>query len=216
VPLESSQHPESSDSPFLRPTSPRLPDILTDGAIHLMGTVGVDQFSIRGLARWMGVTPSRLLDTASRTRLVEIIAITFGDRWLDWTVATHGSESPLRLPTTPDELLAVRTRAALEQLAEAERLRGRPEPSHQLDYLDTQERLQLERRLRTLAPSCCAPDDDEVRATMAVLAGLRSALAAQPARMTPMLAERVAAELTRAVTSHRRDCADHEQQTLAS
>lgn len=194
------------DSPFSKPTSPRLPDIVTDGAIHLLGTVGVDQFSIRRLAKWMGVTPSRLLDVFTRARLVEIIVITFSDRWLEWAAATHDMDAPLRLPVTPDERLGVRTRTALEQLAEAERLRGNRDPSRQFEFLDSQERMLLGARLARLSPPCCRPDDDEIRAAMALLAGLRSGLAAEPPRLTLSLAGGVMTQFATAITIHRTDC----------
>jgi hypothetical protein len=193
------------DSPFTRDSSPRLPDIVTDGAVHLIGSAGVDRFSIRSIARWMRVTPSRLLDVYSRARLLEIIAIEFGNRWLEWTLADEEG-SLLRLPESPDERLGVCVRTALEQLAESERHRGKPEPSNQFDYLDNQERAHLEMRMRGLSPTCCPPDDHEVRAAMAVIAGLRVAVAHDPARLDLEVARRVLSGLARSSRDHRRDC----------
>ena len=171
------------DSPFLRMDDPRLPEILTDAAIHVLGSGGIDRFSVRALARWMKVTPAAVLNDFSRARVLELIIIAFEKRWLAWSgsepqYGPSPAEVPLRLPVTPDECLGVRVHAALQQLAEAERLRDNPAPTTHLERLRDEELALL--RFRMERPDrCCAwmIDDHAVAATLAAVQGLRLALA---------------------------------------
>ena len=55
-----------TSNPFLRPDDCRYEEILTDAAVHVLATTGVDRFSVAAMARWMKVTP---LATRCRRRL---------------------------------------------------------------------------------------------------------------------------------------------------
>ena len=195
------------DSPFLRPTDPRLAEIVTDGAVHILAGHGVDRFSIRAIARWMRVTPAYLLNDFSRARLVEIILITFGDRWIQWCGAeTAPNGVGLRLPETPDECAGVRVRAALEQLADAEWLRGNPLPAHQVSDMAAREASLLAHRMHAASPPCCAPGRDEVIGVQALLHGLRQQMASPESPMPLDRARSVLDSATAGLTSHRPGC----------
>ncbi len=199
------------DTPFLRPYDASFTETVTDGAVNILGSAGVDRFSVRALARWMRVHPSTLLGEYTRARLLEIIVITFADRWLRWSEASAGAESAgLRLPATPDERLGVRVRLGLEQLAESERLRDEVGPSFQLDWLRDRERELLTHRMRSMAPTCCPPVDDEVVSVLALIDGLRQVLSLEQASgtdgVTTSRAIAIAASHLRTVTAHRVDC----------
>ena len=62
-----------STSPFLTPDNPDLVEVLTDAAVEVLRTRGVDRFSVSALARWMKVTPEAVLNVHSRSRVVEIV-----------------------------------------------------------------------------------------------------------------------------------------------
>jgi hypothetical protein len=178
------------DSPFLRMDDARLPEILTDAAINVLGSGGIDRFSVRALARWMKVSPPAVLNDFSRARVLELIIISFEKRWLAWS----GSEPifgpapaavPLRLPATPDECLGVRVYSGLQQLAEAERLRDNPGPTTHLERLRDEELVLLRFRLEPPDRCCtCLIDDQAVAATLAMVQGLRLALADRSPVMT--------------------------------
>ena len=195
------------ESPFLRPYDPRLAEIVTDAAVHILGGQGVDRFSIRGIARWMRVTPAYLLNDFSRARLVEIIAITFGDRWIDWCAGeTTPGTAGFRLPETPDECLGVRVWSALEQLAEAEWLRDNPAPTFQIGCAVEQEAELLALRLRMSAPECCPPVDAEVSGVQALLGGLRVQLARRERPMELTTAQTVLGGATCGLLRHHLGC----------
>ena len=172
------------DSPFLRSDHAGYAEILTDGTIHILGAAGIDRWSVRGLARWMKVTPSALLNGYTRARVLEIVIISFERRWLAWSASDSmfgpsPADVPLRLPDTEDEKLGVLVHTSLQQLAEAERLRGNPAPTAHLARLRREEDALLRHRLGQLADrlEVSPPDDPVVSSTMALVTGLRVALA---------------------------------------
>ena len=172
------------DSPFLRPDHPDYPEVLTDATLHLLGARGIDRWSVRGLARWMRVTPAAVLNDYSRCRVLEIVIICFERRWLAWSAseALHGPAPtglPVRLPQTEDEKLGVRVHGALQQLAEAEQLRGNLAPAVHLTRLRREEQELLRLRLRQLAglKGYHPPSEAAVSSTMALVTGLRLTLA---------------------------------------
>jgi AcrR family transcriptional regulator len=196
------------DNPFMRPFDPGIPEIVTDAAVHILASQGVDRFSVRAIARWMRVTPAYLLNDYSRSRLLEIILISFADRWIEWSGADSASGVVgMRLPQTPDELDGVRVRGALEDLADAEWLRLHPAPSFQVASLHARELDQLTATLRSQAPGCCPPSDHEVSAMLALLAGLRGRLAARPPVLDLGAAEHLLDLAIRELGSHQGGCA---------
>ena len=195
------------DSPFLRPYDAGLAEVVTDAAVHILAGHGVDRFSIRAIARWMRVTPAYLLNDFSRARLLEIIVITFGDRWLGWCGAemAPGTLGP-KLPETPDERVGVRVRMALEQLAEAEALRDNPAPFFQVQFMVQRELEMLTTRLASLAPTCCPPLPDEVDGLHALVVGLRLGLASRERSMDVASAKALLSSAADGLTRHRRGC----------
>ena len=185
------------DSPFLRPDDRDYAEILTDATIHVLGAQGVDRWSVRAVARWMKVTPAAVLNDYSRRRVLEIVIICFERRWLAWAAAEtmYGpspTDTPLRLPATPDEHLGVRVLSSLQLLAESERLRGNPAPAVHLGRLRKEEQVLLRHRVSLLAERLGTPmpAEEAVTATLALVTGLRLALAdPSPAITYPVACE---------------------------
>jgi hypothetical protein len=177
--------------PFLRPDHRDYSEILTDGTIQVLGAHGIDRWSVRALARWMRVVPATLLNDYSRARVLAIVIICFERRWLAWSGSEpmYGSSPthvPLRLPESEDEHLGVRVLTSLQLLAEAERLRGNGAPTTHLHRLRKEEEALLRHRLRILAErhGSAMPSEPAVTATMALITGLRLALAEPTAPIT--------------------------------
>jgi hypothetical protein len=192
------------ESPFLRPDHRDYAEILTDATVHVLGARGIDRWSVRALARWMKVVPASVLNDYSRARVLAIVIICFERRWLAWSGSEplHGPSPtalPLRLPETEDERLGVRVLTSLQQLAEAERLRGNGAPTAHLDRLRREEAELLRHRLGVLAERRGSPPPvaAALTATMALITGLRLALAeATPPPTYPQACELVAAHIT--------------------
>jgi hypothetical protein len=172
------------DSPFLRLDDPGIPAVLTDATVNVLGARGIDRFSVRALARWMKTTPAAVLNNYSRARVLEIVIITFERRWLEWSgsepmYGPNPAQVPLRLPATPDECLGVRVHSALQQLAEAERLRDHPASTAHLERLRDEELELLRFRLEGQRADCCQERfaERDVLGIMAMVTGLRLALA---------------------------------------
>jgi len=179
-----------SSSPFLLPDHPDYAEILTDGAVHVLETRGVDRFSVAAIARWMKVTPVAVNNHYSRARLLDVVTIRFAQRWLRWTVGypfwlRSDHPCPLRLPSTAEERHGVVVLQALGELARGERVMGNPLPMHRIAQLRKDEAELLASRVSALnASDVYRPvAEDRLSALMALLSGLRSALADDPPRL---------------------------------
>jgi hypothetical protein len=176
-----------SQSPFLRPEHRDYPEILTDAAVHVLETTGVDRFSVAAMARWMKVTPEAIHNYYSRARVLDLVTICFSRRWLQWSVRDvrwlqAAPPCPLLLPSTPEERHGVRVLQALTELARGERVRGNPLPATRLSNLRSAERELLASRVTQLkATDIYEPVADiDLAGLMALLYGLRSGLAEDP------------------------------------
>jgi AcrR family transcriptional regulator len=176
-----------SQSPFLLPDHRDYVEILTDGAVHVLETTGVDRFSVAAIARWMKVSPEAIHNHYSRARVLDVVTIRFSRRWLHWSVgdprwlqATH--PCPLRLPRTAEERHGVVVFHAFRELARGERVRGNPLPMLRLAKLREDEQELLGSRVTELSSADIYTPvaDVELRSLSALLAGLRSALAEDP------------------------------------
>ena len=184
------------DEPFLRMDDPRLPEILTDATWEVLARSGLTAWSVAALARWMKVTPEAIYKQHSRSRVVELVVICFVRRWHQWAALEFQWDSPLRLPATEHERHAVVVRAALEELARGEAVRGNPLPARQFEGLRTDEFALLAQRLEHLATQANADrigrqvlsgstvSESDVQAVMAMISGLRHALAQTPTTLT--------------------------------
>jgi len=201
-----------SSSPFLIPDHRQYAEILTDAAVHVLETRGVDRFSVAALARWMKVTPVAINNHYSRARVIELITICFCRRWLHWSFsdarwvrASH--PCPALLPRTPEERHGVRVLQALTELAHCEAVQGHPLPQQHLARMREEEREMLESRLTQLAPDRIyrpVPARD-MRGLMSLLWGLRQALVEEPRRLLWDEACQLFAEAARAVASSEPD-----------
>jgi hypothetical protein len=193
------------DEPFLRMDDPRLSEILTDATWHVLACHGLTEWSVAALARWMKVTPEAVYKQYSRSRVVDLVVITFVRRWHQWAALEFQWDSPLRLPATEHERHAVVVRAALEELARGEAVRGNPIPAHQFERLRADELELLAQRLDHLVTQATADrmgrqvtpgsivSESDVYAAMAMISGLRHALA----QNAPALTHSEAVELIR-------------------
>ncbi len=141
--------------PFTRPDSASLNDMLTDAAVARLAEGGAELLTLQSVAAWLGLTRQALsqrLDDPNgpRRRMIQLIVLTFGERWLTWVGPgpIHGDldRPPVRLPATPDEIHAVRVWTALTELARSEAARGNPHPLTALTRVRDEERA-LVRRL---------------------------------------------------------------------
>jgi hypothetical protein len=180
-----------TSNPFLRPDDCRYEEILTDAAVHVLETTGVDRFSVAAMARWMKVTPVAVNNHYSRARVLDLVTICFSRRWLGWSVsdprwlqAEH--PCPLQLPRTAEERHGVVVLQAIGELARGERVRGNPLPALRLAGLRADEREMLGSRLTQLNPADIYTPvaDDELRGLTAVLTGLRTGLAQDPPELS--------------------------------
>ena len=173
-----------SQSPFLLPDHVDYAEILTDAAVHVLETTGVDRFSVAAMARWMKVAPEAIHNRYSRARVLDVVMICFARRWLRWSVgdarwlqADH--PCPLRLPRTAEDRHGVVVLQALTELARGERVLGNPLPGFRLAQLRKDEAELLDDRVTQLnsADIYTPIADVELRGLMALLTGLRSGLA---------------------------------------
>jgi hypothetical protein len=193
------------DQPFLRMDDPQLPEILTDATWEVLARHGLTEWSVAALARWMKVTPEAVYKQHRRSRVVELVVICFVRRWHQWAALEFPWDSPLRLPATEHERHAVVVRAALEELARGEAVRGNPLPARQFELLRADELALLAQRLDHLVTQANADrmgrqvlpgrkvSESDVHAVMAVIGGLRHALTQRP----PALTHSEAVELVR-------------------
>lgn len=162
--------------PFLRLDAPEPGEILTDAFVQVLGECGLDRFSVGALARWMKVTPAAVLKANTRSEVVRIVAVTFGERWLDWVSPRLDDPLPARLPRTDDELQGVRVWHALAELARGEALAGRHRPEAALSEVRRIERRLLEEDLAARIRR--TPTAEETTRIAATVVGLRQLLAA--------------------------------------
>ena len=199
-------------SPFLRPDHREYAEILTDAAVHVLETTGVDRFSVAAMARWMKVSPEAIHNHYSRARVLDMVTICFSRRWLHWSVsdarwlqAAH--PCPLRLPRTAEERHGFVVLQAIGELARGERVRGNPLPALRLVDLRKDEREMLGSRLAQLhsADVYTPVADVELRGLNAQLNGLRSALAEDPLALSWEAACEQFARAASAVAGSERD-----------
>lgn len=188
-------HPE--DEPFLRPYASSTADMLTDAAVNLLRTRGVDTLSVGALARAINVSPQAVLKDYPRARVIELLCIGFGRRWEAWTGPDLAHDLPTRLPRIEGERHGVRVHRALLELARAEQVRGRPSPCLMLAGLLEREQSALRYELRQL--SSRRVTDDELAQVHALVTGLRLALTDGPDEERTMTWERAVAVLRRHV-----------------
>jgi len=186
-------HPE--DEPFLRPAALRTVDLLTEAAVNLLRTEGVDALSVGALARAINVTPQAVLKDYPRARVIELICIGFGDRWQSWACPDRKHDLPARLPRIAGERHGVQVMRALMELARGEQVRGRPTAALFLAGVAQRERDTLGAELDRICDRRVT--DDELARVHALVTGLRLALVDGPSEDERHLTWEVAADLLR-------------------
>lgn len=168
--------------PFLRPDSADYVDILTDMAVDLLREHGVSRLSVGALARRMNMSPQAVLNSYPRARVVELICIGFGRRWIEWTRPDRSTGLPTTLPRTPDEIHGVRVHLALSELVRGEHAEGRPDASAKLVGFHNEEGW----RLRHAVEEVCdrPPTDHQTELTLTLVTGLRLRLATAGTTLT--------------------------------
>ena len=180
----------SSESPFLLPDHLDYAEVVTDAAVHVLETHGVDRFSVSAMARWMKVSPEAVLNAYSRSRVIEVVTICFCRRFLRWSLSDldwiKSPTCPLRLPETSVERHGIRVLRALEELAEGERVRGHPLPAQHLARLREDEAEALRSRLAQVSPvQFYQPvSEPDLRGLISLVRGLRTSLIDDPPRLT--------------------------------
>lgn len=173
---------EDSDPWFLRPWSCDRADVLTDAAVELIAVGGTPALTMRGIAAQTRMSPSWLTDRFSnRTRMLAIIASSFGQRWVTWI----GSRLPhlgmvALVPATDEEIVANRVWLALIELGRVEPVVGWRVASVRRD-----ERALVTHRLG------CRPGDPVLDEVMAMVDGLRAGMADPERPLHPMRARAI-------------------------
>lgn len=181
--------------PFARPDSADLGDMLADGAVAVLAERGLERFSIAAVARWVGWTPPVLYQRfpgplGTRRRVLQVIVLVLGRRWLQWSCARLLLETPeLRLPADELERRAVRLWAAVRELARGEQATGNPHPEEGLDRLREEEAAMVAAELGRWCGRRLAVAD--VIGVIALADGLRTELAAPIARVDLDTAQRI-------------------------
>lgn len=167
--------------PFKRLDSPALSDMLTDGAVDVLAERGLDRFSIGAVARRMDMSPQAVSNRfpsseGGRPRVLQLITVTFGKRWLAWVTPGLAAEPPMiRLPENDAERHGVRVWLALAELARGERARGNTGLESAVGWVRSREREDLAVSLEQWTGSRIPPD--EVMSIVVLVEGLRAELA---------------------------------------
>jgi AcrR family transcriptional regulator len=183
------------DEPFLRPAALHTADRLTEAAVNLLRTEGVDALSVGALARAINVTPQAVLKDYPRARVIELICMVFGQRWESWAGPDREHDLPARLPRIPGERHGVQVLRALVELARGEEMRGRPAPAAILAGAVERERDRLGAELDRISDRRVS--DDELARVHALVTGLRLALVDDPSEHERHLTWEAAAALLR-------------------
>jgi phosphoribosyl-AMP cyclohydrolase len=172
------------DDPFLRPDAVDHREFVTDAAIEVLRVDGLAGFSVRAMARWMGITSPALTHRfGSRARLLQIVLTTYTKRWLGWAGWPDSADPcPARLPETPIELHALRVWLALHEVVSGHSRAGDSGLEASLAWARQEERELLGRELNARLDR--RSTDAEVDTTYALVEGLRCALAVPAPTLT--------------------------------
>jgi AcrR family transcriptional regulator len=184
-------HYFDDDEPFVRPYAFGDADMLTNAAIRLLADHGIDSFSVAVLARAINLTPQAVLNRYPRHRVVELLCLTFSQRWLTWATRDRIDELPARLPRTDSERHGVLVHRALHELARGEAAQGRTDAQAVLIGTAEEELGALADEVGQVAERWVSTD--EVAPLHALITGLRLVLADPE----PQLTWEQAAELLR-------------------
>jgi hypothetical protein len=176
-------NPWLQQTPFQTWSSHRPADIWTDAVFQFLHSHGIHTFSVSALARELRVTPAAVLQRQSRRDLLSDVVLTFGARWLWWSLQPSYAEPiPGRLPSTDHELHAVRVWQALCEVARGAAAAGDPELLEHVRWVRTEESAQVGFALDRLLDR--PPEQSELDLTLVLLDGLRRELAAPDPRIT--------------------------------
>lgn len=179
-------------SAFLNPESPFAADRLTDAAVVVLRTGGVERLTLGAVAREMGVSAQAAHQLAgSRAEFLEQIVRTFLDRWWRWYVDPRASGIPVRMPTDDDEIEGLRVFRSLAELSAGEHRAGRSG----IAALFAAHRHRQRDRIQYLARRRNMPiADDELDHLEALMDGLAIALLRPEDPITPQRAARLLRE----------------------
>jgi AcrR family transcriptional regulator len=167
---------------FLTPWSCDQPDILTDAAFELIAEGGTPALTMRAIAGRTGMSPSWLTDRfTNRARMLAIIAQVFGDRWIAWIQARLPERGALALlPSSDEEVVATRVWLALVELGRIEQgVAWRMAALRRADQAFVANLLG------------CRSDDLKVDEVIAVVDGLRAAIADPELPLRPRRAQTI-------------------------
>lgn len=174
--------------PFTNPNSADLGEILTDSAVRLLRRGGVLELSVSAMARDLRMSKQALNERFASTygprrRILQIIFLTFGQRWTAWVGYPLGTSPPqLRLPESDDEVTGVRAWFALNELARSEAHVGNRHPTDALASFRADEADLTSAALRRWAGA--APSATQLFTLTCLADGMRHELAAPAPRLT--------------------------------
>ncbi len=191
--------------PFLRLDSASEADMLADAAHHVLLERGVARFSVRALARWIGVTGPALTqrwggEVGARTRILRLAVSAYGARWLLWSRGPLIKDDPsLSLPLCAEEIDGVRVWLSLEELARSEHAAGDPVLATMTAQVRAEERAEVRHMVRSA-------DGEPISATAATaICALAAGLRAELIAPDPALDAAPAALLLRATIAAARE-----------
>lgn len=186
------------DNPFTRLDSASWDDLLTDAALRVLAEDGLLGLSVRAIAARIGITGPALTqrwkgDRGARARILQIVVLTFGERWHYWSRGPLLDSPPtLSLPRTEDEREGVRAWLAFHELARSEQASGNPHIATAVAHTDQLERDQVWDKARG-ADGRPLPEPSIV-GLCALAEGLRVALVAPTPAIGVDSAERLLSE----------------------
>lgn len=186
--------------PFTLPDSADIGELLTNSAVRLLRRGGLQEFSVSAMARDLDMSRQALNDRfaakyGARRRVLQLVVLTFGDRWLAWASGPLGADPPtIRLPEHQDEVTGVRVWAALHELARGEAHVGNPHLSDALAHIRAEEADLTSDALRRWTG--VAPNTTQLYTLLSLADGMRRELALPSPRLSPAGATAV---MTRAV-----------------
>lgn len=139
--------------PFLRPDSASLADTVADAAVEVLTDGGVERFTISAIAARLGVTRQAVTErwggpAGARRRIIQVVTVTFGQRWRSWIEPGLMADVPeVMLPSTKTECRGVEVWFALAEVAHGEKTAGNPDPAAAVIAVADSERLGVRNRV---------------------------------------------------------------------
>lgn len=188
-------HDTALGNRFAEPASMDYRAIYADAVVEILLEAGLDQVTMGAVARYLDQVPSAVKQmSGGRQGFLGMVVGRFTRRWIAWVAQPrYDGAARVRLPVEDDEVHGVRVWSALRELAAGEARAGRAELAECVAEAQVKERMMLIAALRGRGIEA---SDAVVTALLCLADGLRSAVAAPVAPLSPEEAESIAVLVT--------------------